>query len=150
MAERTVGKALARVLVPVSGETTDAAALSLACEMARKTKARVYAIFVIEVRRVLPLDADLPPEVQKGEDVLLRAEQTAEGLDYSVETELLQAREVGAAIVDEACERGVDLIVMGLPYKRRFGEYTLGDTVPYVLKNAPCAVWICREPEHQV
>ncbi|MDP2728276.1 MAG: universal stress protein, partial [Dehalococcoidia bacterium] len=68
-----------------------------------------------------------------------------EELDYEVETELLQAREVGPAIVDEAIERGVDLILLGVPYKKRFGEFNMGRVAPYVLKNAPCRVWVIRQ-----
>lgn len=147
MAYRNASKPLARVLVPVCGNSADAIALRLACDIARKSKAKIFAIFVIEVRRALPLDADLPPEVHRGEDVLLQAERLTKDMDYSVETELLQAREVGVAIVDEASQRGIDLIIMGLRYKRQFGEFTLGATVPYVLKNAPCEVWVCRESE---
>ena len=140
-------KPLARVLVPVGGSRADSAAMRLACDLARKSKARIYAIYVIAVKRSLPLDAELLPEAQRGEGVLSQMEQAAEEFDYEVETELLQAREVGPAIVDEACERNVDLIVMGIPYKRRFGEFTLGGTVPYVLKHAPCQVYVCRQPE---
>ena len=40
-----------------------------------------------------------------------------------------------------------DAIVMGLPYKVRFGgDFALGHTIPYVFKNAPCRVFIVREP----
>jgi Universal stress protein family len=46
--------------------------------------------------------------------------------------------------VDEALEREVDLIVMGIGYKRKFGEFDMGHTAPYVLKNAPCRVWLAR------
>jgi nucleotide-binding universal stress UspA family protein len=60
---------------------------------------------------------------------------------------LLQARDVGAALVDEATERAADLLVVGLPYRKRFGgDFAIGRTIPYVLKNAPCAVWVVREP----
>jgi nucleotide-binding universal stress UspA family protein len=60
---------------------------------------------------------------------------------------LLQARDVGAALVDEATERGADVLVVGLGYRKRFGgDFAIGRTVPYVLKNAPCAVWVLREP----
>jgi hypothetical protein len=48
--------------------------------------------------------------------------------------------------VEEAIEAGADLILLGVPYRRKFGEFDLGKTVPYVLKHAPCEVWICREP----
>jgi nucleotide-binding universal stress UspA family protein len=64
-----------------------------------------------------------------------------------MEPVLLQARDVGAAIVDEATERGVDLLVLGLPYRMRFGgDFAIGRTIPYVLQNAPCAVWVVRAP----
>jgi nucleotide-binding universal stress UspA family protein len=67
-------------------------------------------------------------------------ESIAEEEDYEITTDVLQAREVGPAIVDEAVERGVNLILMGIRYKRRFGQFSLGNVVPYVLKNAPCPV----------
>jgi nucleotide-binding universal stress UspA family protein len=64
-----------------------------------------------------------------------------------MEPVLLQARDVAAAIVDEATERGADLLVVGLPYRKRFGgEFAIGRSVPYVLQNAPCSVWVVREP----
>jgi hypothetical protein len=33
---------------------------------------------------------------------------------------------------------------MGIGYKRKFGEFDMGHTAPYVLKNAPCRVWLAR------
>ena len=133
-----------RILVPVNGNPTDDEAVALACEVARRGKAAVYAIYVIEVKRTLPLDVDLPPEAAKGDTVLGRAERVADEFGVELETEILQARDVGTAIVDEALEREVDLIVMGIGYKRKFGEFDMGHTAPYVLKNAPCRVWLAR------
>jgi nucleotide-binding universal stress UspA family protein len=137
---------LRRILIPVKGYETDAEAVELACRMAKPVKGRIHVIYVIEVDRTLPLDAEITPEIAKGENVLAKAERVAVASDYQVETDLLQAREVGPAVVDEAIERDVDLIVMGLPYKRRFGEFNLGKTTPYVLKNAPCRVLVVRQP----
>ncbi len=75
------------------------------------------------------------------------AENQAEHAGRQIESVLLQARDVGAAIVDEAVERDADLLVLGLPYRKRFGgDFAIGRTVPYVLKNAPCAVWVARAP----
>jgi nucleotide-binding universal stress UspA family protein len=133
-----------RILVPVNGNPTDDDAVALACEIGRRGKAAVYAIYVIEVKRTLPLDVDLPPEAAKGDSVLARAERVSEEFGIDLETEILQARDVGTAIVDEALERDIDLIVMGIGYKRKFGEFDLGHTAPYVLKNAPCRVWLAR------
>ena len=137
---------VSKVLVAVKGEKVDEEAIRLACTMARGKKGKVYVVYVIEVKRALPLDAEIEPETEKAEQVLKRAERIADEVDYTVETELLQAREVGPAIVDEAVERCADTIFMGMSYKKRFGEFDLGSVVPYVLKNAPCRVLLWREP----
>lgn len=134
-----------KILVPVNGGPVDAAVIALASQIARQSRGRVYAIYVIEVRRTLPLDADLPTERQEADGVLDHVEQVAEEWDQEIETEILQARDIGTAIVEEAVEANVDLIVLGIPYRRKFGEFDLGRTVPYVLKHAPCEVWVCRE-----
>ena len=81
-------------------------AITLACSIVKKNKGKVYAVHVIEVKRSLPLDAELSEEATNGEDVLLRAERVAAEADCKIEGELLQAREAGHAIVDEAMERG--------------------------------------------
>ena len=76
-----------------------------------------------------------------------RPRRSPRGYKLTLEPVLLQARDVGAAIVDEATERDADLLVLGLPYRKRFGgEFAIGRTIPYVLQNAPCAVWVVREP----
>jgi nucleotide-binding universal stress UspA family protein len=135
-----------KILVPVNGNPTDTAMLALAAQTAKRTKGRVYAIHVIEVRRNLPLDADLVEERDAANQILDSAERIAEELGQRIETEILQARDIGTAIVEEAIEAEADLILLGVSYRRKFGEFDLGKTVPYVLKHAPCEVWVCREP----
>ena len=134
------------ILVPVIGTTADEEAIKLACGLAKKNKGKIWAVYVIAVKRALPLDAEVESEIRKAEGILNRIEDVAEEQDYEIETDLLQTREVGPAIVDEAVEREVDLILMGVTYKRRFGQFTLGDVVPYVLKNAPCRVILYHQP----
>ena len=125
-------------------------ALALACVLAKRNKGKVYAVYVIEVARTMPLDADLSPEAREGEEILARAEQVADALDFEVTGELLQARDAGHAIVDEAIERGVDAIMAGTSHSRPLGEIQLGDTAQYVLRNAPCQVIVCRSAARSV
>jgi nucleotide-binding universal stress UspA family protein len=137
-----------RILVPINGNPTDEEMVALACSLASRNSAEVYVIYVIEVKRTLPLDADLPPEAERGETILERAERVAKASKHEIQADLLQAREgdVGPTIVDEARERSADLILLGMTYKKRFGEFDLGRTAPFVLKHAPCRVWLCRQP----
>ncbi|MFZ0217658.1 MAG: universal stress protein [Candidatus Dormiibacterota bacterium] len=141
-----------RILVAAGGQKVDEAVMRLACRLARDRggdeasgPAEVYAVHVIEVNRSLPLSAPVETEVSEGEAVLDGLEQLASEFEVSAQTELVQARDTGPAILGEADEWGAMTIVMGLPYKRRFGEFNLGKTVPYVLKNASCRVVLLRE-----
>jgi nucleotide-binding universal stress UspA family protein len=134
-----------KILVPVSGTGADAETVKLACRLARKDKGQVWAVSVVTIKRALPLDAEIESEIKKAEEILDKAEAVAGEEDYEIETDVLQAREVGPAIVDEAVERGVSLILMGVAYKQRFGQFSLGNVVPYVLKNSPCPVILYQQ-----
>ena len=129
-----------RILVPVVGTSVDDDVIALACRFAKRDKGKIWAVYVITLKRALPLDAEIESEIRKGEEILEHAETCAEELDYELETDLLQAREAGPSIIDEAVEHEVDLILMGVEYKRYFGQFSLGNVIPYVLKNAPCRV----------
>lgn len=135
-----------RILVPVNGTDLDAEMVRLAAGAAKQAGAQLIIVYVIVVKRTLPLDVELEDEVRRGEALLDKAERIAEEFKVEVTSELLQARATGPAIVDEAAERNVDLIVMGVTYRKRFGEFYLGQTTPYVLRNARCRVWVARAP----
>lgn len=136
-----------RILVAAGGDGADQVAVEVACKIGKKSKAKVFIVFVIEVNRALPVDAIIKTDVEKAEKVLQEAEEYALDNDYDVETEIIQARDVGPAIIEVARERNVDLIVMSMNYKKRFGLFTMGRAIPHVLEEAPCRVIICREPK---
>ena len=131
------------ILVPIKGDQAGEQAFRLACGLSKESKAKLYALYIIEVKPELPLDAEVDPA--HGETILRRIEAVSQEETCHLEAEYLQARHAGPAIVQESLERGVELIVLGVTYKRRFGQFTLGDTTSYVLKNAPCPVIMWRE-----
>jgi nucleotide-binding universal stress UspA family protein len=137
---------LNKILVAMRGTAADEESVKLACELSKKSKAEIYVVYVIEVNRSLPLDAVIESDVNKAEIILTRAEDIAAENDSEIETDLVQAREAGTAIVDEARDRKTDLIIMGLHYKKRFGTFDIGTTIPHVLEQAPCRVLLLREP----
>ena len=134
----------ALVLVPVDGSPQDEKVLELASELARREKAPVLALYVIEVSHALPLDAEVPIETARGEQVLQRLERQARSLKCKVEGEILQARSRGPAIVQEAAARGAGTVVVGASYQEHYGVPTLGETVPFLLKHSPCRVLVLR------
>lgn len=133
-----------KVLVPIVGNGVDRDVVRLACELAEENEASVYAVYVIEVERSLPLDATQEKKMAMAEDILSRAEQAAVEDGYRIDTGILQAREAGPALVTEAREGNADLIVLGVGYKKRLGVFNIGDTTSYVLREAPCGVVLYR------
>jgi nucleotide-binding universal stress UspA family protein len=134
-------------MVPIDGSPASLEAVALASDVARKNKGKVFAVHVIEVKRTLPLDAQLRTEANAGEEMLAEAERVGRDHKIEIEGEILQAREVGHAIIDEARERQVDLIVVGT--EQADGQYQLGKVVPYILNAAPCEVWVWRHSSRQ-
>ena len=52
-----------KILVTVSGGPQDEELVDFACYQAKRAHGRLYAVYVIEVKRELPLEVDLPAEV---------------------------------------------------------------------------------------
>jgi nucleotide-binding universal stress UspA family protein len=143
--------AFRRAVIALNGGSSDRRIVQLAAELARGSRAELIAVHVVEVDWSHPLDADIAGHSDEAQLVLDRAEGLAESARAQLEPVLLQARDVGPALVDEAVERNADLLLLGLPYRKRFGgDFAIGKTIPYVLKNAPCAVWVVREPIPEV
>jgi nucleotide-binding universal stress UspA family protein len=138
---------LDRILVAARGNGVDQSAVELACMIGKKAKAKIFIVYVIEVNRGLPVDAIIKPDMELAEKVLLEAEEFAQQNDFEVETEIIQAREVGPAIIEVARQNKINLIIMSMNYKKRFGSFTMGNAVPHVLEESSCRVLICREPK---
>jgi nucleotide-binding universal stress UspA family protein len=136
-----------RILVPLAGSSVDADVIHLAVALAKPSKAEILAVHVIEVRWNLALDAVLEAETERGEILLENATKVAAQAGAKIETELLQAREAAAAIIDTARDREVDLVLLGMPYRRRMGRVYVGKTVTEVYVGAPCSVLAYRQEE---
>jgi nucleotide-binding universal stress UspA family protein len=135
-----------RILVPVNGAHTDTEAVRLGCRLARRAKAKVMVVTVLEIRRSLALGTVQDTEMDAAEKVLDAAEKSAAELETEIETELLQARDAGPAIVEEIAHWKADLVVVGMPFRLRFGEFHMGKTAPYILRHAVCRALLFREP----
>lgn len=130
------------VLVAVAGNDMDDDLVRMACRLSKGGKGHVIAMTVVEVPRTLPLDAVV--EGNSAERVLDGAIAVAQEMNVEIEAEVVQAREAGPAIVDEASDRQCRLILLGLIPRSRFGQFDLGKTVPYVLEHAQGRVWVVR------
>ena len=134
------------LLVPINGSPVTLGALTLASRLAQMNHGKVFAIYVIEVARHLPLEAELPEEIERSDAIFDQARNALRDRQAVVEFALLQARNAGATIVDEAVNIQADAIVLGIAEKYHSGDAVLGLTADYIMKHAPCQVLLCRAP----
>jgi nucleotide-binding universal stress UspA family protein len=136
-----------KAVLALNGGPTDELVIHLGCQLAKAGNAELVAIHVIEVDWRHELSEELGHQNEAASALLDLAEGIAEHYRVKLTGDLLQAREVAAALVDEAIEVGADAIIVGLPYRQRLGgDFAIGDAIPYIFQNAPCEVIVVREP----
>jgi len=146
MQDRSIKTPFKRAMLGLSGGPTDSVVVHLGCQLAKSVGAELICVHVVEVDWTHDLSEDIASGNERASAILDLAEGIAEQYKLKIDTSLLQARDVGAALVDEAISAGADAVLVGLPYRKRFGEFEIGETANYVMKNAPCRVWIVRAP----
>ncbi|HUG48788.1 MAG TPA: universal stress protein [Candidatus Limnocylindria bacterium] len=147
MPDRNTRPAFSRAVLGLNGGPTDELVVHLACQLAKPHNAELVAVHVVEVDWTRELSEDMASQNEAASAVLDLAEGVAERYKVRLTSDLLQARDVGAALVDEAVELDADAILVGLPFRKRFGgDFALGSTIPYIFHNAPCQVIVLREP----
>ena len=134
-----------RVIAVVTDDPSDIHTVTRAADIVRVERGHLFIIYVIKVARSLPLDAEIEDQLARGEQVLNRSERLARLPRGDIDTQLLQAREIGPAVIREAITRDVDAVVIGASYPRDYGSFSLGKDIPYILEHAPCDVILWRE-----
>jgi APA family basic amino acid/polyamine antiporter len=157
------------ILVPVFGTQLDDDIVSTAGRLADaqveegERPPRLDVVYVAEVPLTVPLDSPLSAEVQEdGDRALERAREVGDEYEnVEVTTSLIPARSLGAGIVEEAREKGAEVIVMGgePPTRVRGGAILggiggarpeeIGEVTEYVLRKAPCRVLLTAPPEEE-
>ena len=134
------------VLVSLTGAELDKQLIAVACSVAKtKPNVEVRAVYGIEVPRTLPVNAEMPEENRVAEEALKNAAAIARKFDVTIGQDLLQTRHLGQSLVDASGAHGCALVIIGVPYHLGMnGEFELGETVDYLLKNAPSRVWVIR------
>jgi len=132
-----------KVMVALRDAETAGSLTKLACQMASLAGTNVVALHVIEVPPGLPIDVEDPVFERPGQQVLSLARQIASNnFSMHITTRLLKARHAGEAIVGEAAEEEVDLLVIGYHHNHGLAETLLGSTVQHVTHHAPCRILV--------
>ena len=127
-------------LVPIFGTDVSARAMRSAAKLVGPD-AEVDAVYVLRVPAQLSLDAGLEKEEADGLGVLEAARLAGRDVGLKVRTALIRTRNPGAAIVEEAENRGAEIIYLSTAHAPA-SERALGPTASYLLAHRPCRVVI--------
>ncbi len=133
------------VVVVVGGEKVDLNLVHLGCQMAKGARRKVHLVYIIEVPRAQPLNAVLPKESERADKLLNKAMEIASKVGCEAVAEVVQARDAGPAIVEEARDHNCSAIFIGI-VRGKSSQNDLGKTIPYVLTHACCRVLLVQDP----
>ena len=134
----------AKLMVALRDQEEVESLMTLAIQLSKSMDAEIVALHVVEVPAATPLEAEAEILDHPGKEILAAATQVAEQFSRKLSTLLVRAREAGEAIVGEARDQGVELLVVGHrgSHTSVLGELLLGSTAQYVAHHPPCRVII--------
>ena len=132
-----------KIVAPVVRTPESEEALVAAARLAAERGATIAIVAVVEVPLELSIDADLAEEEERADELLDEARALVEAYGVRTVTRIKRARRAHTAIVEEAVQRGAELVVLGAQRQRaRHGASVFGTTVDHVLRDSPCRVLI--------
>ncbi|HEV7735938.1 MAG TPA: universal stress protein, partial [Chlamydiales bacterium] len=124
--------------------SNDTESFQTACQLAHTHKAKLTAVYVLEIADTLPIDVNLPAREALGEAALKRAEAIAREYHLSVTLELVRARSI-ETIVNQLIEaEKFDLLVVGTSAKEFKGHQSFANEAKKMLSYSKCRVLFCR------
>ena len=126
------------LLIPAVDQPYSNRALEVAFRLAQGTDARIQLAYLIEVPRILPLNAALPDAESVAANALHLAERAAIAYKVNVEAVIHRTRKAHERILSLIPEGKVDLLVLGARPDRTRG--LPGDMARDLFLAAPCEV----------
>jgi len=146
-----VERGYSHLLVPLDLRRDSLSALEIACRLAADNGAKITAVAVIEVPAQLPIDAHFRDQEESARRLLERAEATGDAYGVKVVPRLVRARDVSAAIVEQAITGRSEVILVGAPRAQLTvsARRIAPDPILRVLRDAPCRVMMVSSPVYE-
>ncbi len=141
-AETVLKKMVGSIIVVFSEDIHSEHMMVLAARLARRGRADLLAVYMIEVPLILAEGAEMPDEDRAGFDMLATAEAIALHHDVQLRTEVLHARSVSGGVLDLARRENANLIVLGSYREGKYSGAPLGRAIEEIATRAKCDVLI--------
>lgn len=136
------------IIVVFSPEINSGHMMALASKLARGERSELFAVYIIEVPRTLPPDAEMPDEERAALDSLGAAETIANRANLTLRTETIKTRSMREAVLGLAKREKANLIILGSYLEGKYSGARLGGTIQEIAADAKCDVLIGVEGKH--
>ena len=136
-----------RILVPMKIGLIGEEVLGTAFRLAEEQGCEVHVLHVIRVPLDMPIETEMVDAEEQAEASLAEARLLAADEGIPIQVHIERGRAIGEAIVHEAVDHEVDLIVVGSAPRWRRQSRFFSPTVDYVLRKAPCEVMVIAYPQ---
>jgi nucleotide-binding universal stress UspA family protein len=145
---REVKKMVGSIIVVFSPEINSRHMMALAIKLARGERSDLLVLYVIEVPRTLPPDAEMPDEERAALDALGAAETIANENNVTLRTETIKVRSTAEAVLEIAKREKANLLILGSYLEGKYVGARLGTAVQEIAADAKCDVLIGVEGKH--
>ena len=142
VAENMLHEMVGTIIVVFSEDIHSGHMMVLAARLARRERADLFAVYVIEVPLILAASEEMPSEDRAGYDMLATAEVIAQHHDVHLQTEVLHARSVSSGVLELAKRENAKLIVLGSYREGKYSGAPLGRAIEEIASRAKCDVLI--------
>jgi len=111
-----------------------------ASEVIKTHGGTLHLIYVIKMKMEISIDAEVETLVEEAEIYLDEASQTSKLPRNSIETQLLQARNIGPALIYESNLINPDIIYLGQSKNYSNEKFFMDEDIKYIFENANCDV----------
>ena len=145
---REVKRMVGSIIVVFSPEINSRHMMALAVKLARGEHSDLFVLYVIEVPRTLPPDAEMPEEERAALDALGAAETIANENNVNLRTETIKVRSTAEAVLEIAKRDKANLLILGSYLEGKYVGARLGTAIQEIAADAKCDVLIGVEGKH--
>jgi nucleotide-binding universal stress UspA family protein len=145
---REVKRMVGSIIVVFSPEINSRHMMALAVKLARGEHSDLFVLYVIEVPRTLPPDAEMPEEERAALDALGAAETIANENNVTLRTETVKVRSTAEAVLGIAKRDKANLLILGSYLEGKYVGARLGTAIQEIAADAKCDVLIGVEGKH--
>lgn len=127
------------ILIPTDGMKAGEDVIEFICSIQKVIQAMIHVIYVLEVPRNLPLDAELPDKLDTAKAVIDKAMAISQKYQVIINTSIVYARSAEEAVISTAADLKCDVIAIAQD-NHKLGIFS--NTAATIYQKAKCNIWL--------